>query len=175
MTLTVPDELAEKIDRWRHRLELSKEFRTAIAKRIDRLEREDSEMEDGMNGSIERLRRERAESTDRAAKEGSAKGVAWAKSAPYDDLVYAAEDFDPSDPYGVVGIKPLVENEILGDYFFHELNRSPYKLREQIAARDGFLSGRELAWFQAWDEAVGAYWEKVRDAVENDERRDDHG
>lgn len=91
ITLSIPDLLHEKMEEWRQSFNLSKMFQDALAEAILKKEefqrrfQEDSSMSE----TIERLRREKKISEGNFLENGRIEGFQWAKSAHYDDLMYA--------------------------------------------------------------------------------------
>ena len=121
ITLSIPDMLHEKMEEWRKSFNLSKMFQEALSDAIQKKEafqrrlQEDHDMVD----IIERLRYEKMQSEGNYSENGRLKGIEWAKSAHYDDLMYVIE-LTPvtrmiSDPRmemyfsGIIGKDPLME------------------------------------------------------------------
>jgi hypothetical protein len=81
VTLTIPDELGERIDRHRDKLNQSAIFATAVEKELAKLEI--PTIQDDLSATIARLRAERAKYEDEHYQLGLAAGTKWAKRADY--------------------------------------------------------------------------------------------
>src|SRR5210317_1232842 len=91
VTVSIPDMLYEKMERWRRSFNLSKMFQDAVAEAIQKKEDFQKRLQEDLDLSdvIERLRSEKAQSEGNFFDTGKRDGVLWAKSASYDDIMYA--------------------------------------------------------------------------------------
>jgi metal-responsive CopG/Arc/MetJ family transcriptional regulator len=103
-TISVPDELYAKMEKWRKSINFSEEFRRHIQKVIQQKEELHKKLkgDKDMMALIERLRRQKIDSEVNHYENGKADGIEWAKTAHYDDLKIAlkmelGDDGLPSD------------------------------------------------------------------------------
>ena len=144
-TLTVPDKLGARIEAWRSELNLSGLFQKAVEAEVERKERlKNQAREATMTEVIERLKKEKAESEQRWIEQGRKDGVSFAKSARYEDLKYAAKQYQP-------GAGDPTRDDVLGDYFEEEIKECPDL--EEETTWDQWVSG--------WLEGVEAFWGEV--------------
>ncbi len=101
VTLSIPDMLHDKLNKWRKSFNLSKMFQDALLDAIQRKEEFQKRiMQDfDMSDIINRLKKEKIESEKNYLEMGIHKGLEWAKRAHYEDLVYAV-GFE--NPYNIV-------------------------------------------------------------------------
>ena len=96
VTVSIPDMLHEKMEKWRESFNLSKMFQDAVMEAIQKKEdfqkriREDLDLHE----IIERLRSEKARSEGNFFDSGRRDGLLWARLAHYDDLRYALDWHD---------------------------------------------------------------------------------
>lgn len=89
VTLSIPDFLYEKMKKWRPSLNLSKMFQETVAEAIQKKEefqkrfQQDFEMPE----IVKRLQQEKLESEKNYFETGRVKGIKWAKTAHYEDLI----------------------------------------------------------------------------------------
>jgi len=91
VTVSIPDMLYEKMERWRRSFNLSKMFQDAVAEAIQKKEDFQRRIQEDLDlgDVIERLRREKEQSEGNFYDAGKRDGFLWAKSASYDDILYA--------------------------------------------------------------------------------------
>jgi hypothetical protein len=118
VTLSMPDMLYEKLDKWRKSFNLSKMFQDALLDAIQK--KEDFQkriMQDfDMSEIVNRLKQEKIESESNYLEKGILKGIEWAKRAHYEDLVYAVGFQDPIN---------IVEDSKF-NYYFKEIFNSDH-------------------------------------------------
>jgi hypothetical protein len=158
--LSVPDELAEKIEQRREDLgSLSAIFQKAVAEKI----RNKDEFERRLEGDVEmeqiiaRLRKEKAELQGNYREKGKEEGLRWAKAASYRDLEYARR-FDPVDKDGLYDPAIPLHDDILGHYFIDAL------FPDELTNPDfdeGDLNEFAKQWLNGWLEAVADFWAHV--------------
>ncbi|WP_136808095.1 hypothetical protein [Desulfosediminicola flagellatus] len=153
VTVSIPDMLHEKMEEWRESFNLSKMFQDAVTEAIQRKEdlqkriREDLDL----NQIVDRLRQEKMQSEGNYYDSGKSDGVVWAKTAHYEDLMYALgwSDFDK-----------VVEDEVFGDYF------SLKKARNALMAvtPDG-INEYFRVYLEGWKNGVEQFWQEVQDKL----------
>ncbi|MFH0825805.1 MAG: hypothetical protein V2B18_23870 [Pseudomonadota bacterium] len=162
--LSVPDDLAEKIELRRDRLgSLSAIFRDAVAGEIGKREQFERRLkgDEDMEHIIERLSREKASLTTDYRDKGLEAGLRWAKAASYGDLEYARR-FDPRDDEGVYDPTITLHDDVLGHYFIDALEADPLTNPE---ADEDRLNEYALQWLRGWMEAVAGFWAEVKDRL----------
>jgi hypothetical protein len=82
LNITVPDELYERVERWRDRINLSKVCQDAIARELDKLEHLPDEVQN-MHEALTRLGREKAKVERSCFRKGVFDGLEWARGAEY--------------------------------------------------------------------------------------------
>jgi uncharacterized protein YeaO (DUF488 family) len=163
-SVSVSDELGNKIDRWKDDLSPSTIFQQAMATEIAKKEnfiqriKEDKNMED----IIERLRNEKKASEQRYYEAGKEDGLQWAKAAEYEDLLLTATE-DPED------LKDSGEYRAQG-YAYHRLAA---QWRDQMQYYPGLLQSdnedylNPLAgeWLDGWFDGVQTFWGEISDKL----------
>jgi Arc/MetJ-type ribon-helix-helix transcriptional regulator len=157
ITVSVPDELHQKMNEWRESFNFSKIFQKAVSNMIQRKEEFQKRLRSNLDMAAiaERLRREKLASQTESSELGKKEGVKWARSAHYKELQYALGWLPDKNPQ---------RNEVIGDYFTelfansHQLQGST--LHENIESSEfirNFLSG--------WKEGVDAFWNEIKDKL----------
>jgi hypothetical protein len=85
LNITVPDELYERVERWRDRINLSRICKEAIARELDKLEQVPDEVR-SMHEALTRLGREKAKADRVSFRQGVFDGLEWARGAEYAQL-----------------------------------------------------------------------------------------
>lgn len=146
ITLSIPDLLHEKLEEWRQSFNLSKIFQDALAEAILKKEEfkrrfhEDTSMAE----TIERLRREKKISEGNFLENGRIIGFQWAKSAHYDDLMYALT-FD--------SVTALADDERLAQNF------SPGIEKDQLTDKHARL------FIQGWQRGLNEFWDEIKEKL----------
>lgn len=153
ITLSIPDLLHEKLEKWRASFNLSKMFQEALTEAIQKKEEfrkrfsEDFDMPD----IIKRLRQEKRAWEKNFFKSGKTEGLKWAKTAHYQDLLYVLQIKDTYQ---------LISDPLMNDYF-ETLYRSA-----GLAAYAGCESVRhEERFMQGWLEGVIELWDQVKEKL----------
>lgn len=158
--LSVPDELAEKIDQRRDYLgSLSAIFQKAVADRIKQKDEFEQRLEgdEEMVQIIRRLKKEKIALEGNYREKGREDGLRWAKAASYKDLEYARR-FNPVDSDGLYDPLIPLHDDVLGHYFIDALE--PDELANPESDEDE-LNEFAKQWLQGWLEAVGNFWAHV--------------
>lgn len=153
ITVSVPEKLHEKMEKWRQSVNLSKLFQEAIAEAIKRKEDFQKRIQGDLDLSetIERLRREKAQHEGNYFDSGCEDGHLWARSAHYKDLVYAV-NWTYTDAF--------TQDAVLGPYFN---DRLPH-----IGIPDNGQAGQgemARAFVQGWHQGVLEFWEEIKDKL----------
>lgn len=160
ITVSVPDDLYEKMREWRSTFNFSRVFQHAMANMIHKketLQKKISEEID-LSSVIDRLKREKIEFENNIAENGKKDGVEWSKTAHYTDLQYAL-NWEPANE------ENPVKDEKLGDYFSQILNT--YKERLASTGRQAQTRLNELSkkYLDGWKEGVELFWDEVKDKL----------
>lgn len=163
VTLSVPDALFEKMEKWKQDFNFSGVFQEAIQKAIEQKEgfkqriQEDTDLET----TIQRLKSERKSLQEECYNEGKENGLRWAKAAHYKELRYVGEADSEKIP-------DIVSNptgdSVLGDYFTDIIKENDNFGIEQ----DGLVlypNETFASWLDGWTDAVNSFWEEVKDKV----------
>jgi hypothetical protein len=167
VTLSVPDDLFEKIEKWKGSFNLSKIFQRAIAEAIENKENFQKRLkeEPTMDAIIERLRKEKEEESMSYHELGKQNGLEWAKSASYSDLQYALKWETVAElPGNTIGWDPTTD-EVLGEYFGGVIQRDLLMGFDETGR--GHLMPNEYfqAWETGWKEAVEEFWKEVEGRI----------
>jgi Arc/MetJ-type ribon-helix-helix transcriptional regulator len=153
VTVSMPDMLYQKMERWRRSFNLSQMLQEAVAEAIQKKEDFQKRVQEDLDITevVERLRREKAQSEGNFFDTGRRDGVAWAKSAGYDDIMYALSwdniDKAPSD-------------KILGSYFLEKIESS------KLMQLDGeTINEYTRIYLQGWKKGLSEFWEVIRDKI----------
>lgn len=158
VTISVPDELYEKMSKWRDSFNFSQVFQNAITKMISRKEDFHQKLKEEFDFSaiIERLRKEKQEAENNYFEKGKKDALEWLKTAHYKDILYALK-WDPSE-------KPE-EDETLGEYFSQKLKKI-YRLGlAEMRSQSCRVNKIIYRYIAGWQEGVQEFWEQVRDEV----------
>ncbi len=167
-TLSVSDELAERIDRYRDHLgNLSGLFQKAVDEKITKKEQFDVRLKEDpdIDEIAARLRQEQKEADNDFSEEGKDKGLYWAKRASYSDLKYAAlRTFGGPYPHFHVP-NSIFQDEVIGEYLQEVLleNRILFPVcpgDDNWEWDEDFDSSQEQ-WFYGWQTGVVEFWDHV--------------
>ena len=153
VTVRIPDMLHEKMEEWRESFNLSKMFQEAVTEAIQKKEdfqkriREDLDL----GQIVERLRAEKLQSEGNFFESGKNDGVNWARSAHYDDLMYALQ---------WQGFESPLEDALLGGYF-----RGRQKANRMMVISAGAGSPYFRVYLEGWKSGVEQFWEEIRDKL----------
>jgi predicted CopG family antitoxin len=162
ITISVPDDLYAKMDKWKKSFNFSGVFQDAIRERIQRKEDFQKRLESGFDreATIRRLRREKLELEGDYFSMGKEAGIEWAKSAHYGDLQFALGwDPNPGEDPRRLGRKGM---EHLEEYFSDMIEND-----ELMAFEDNrHLTNQYLERFlKGWKEGVEVFWNDIKDLV----------
>jgi hypothetical protein len=164
-TISIPDELYEKMEKWSSSINFSKEFREHISRVIKNKEELQKKVKGGkeMAEIIERLRREKMENIVDYKKEGYEWGVEWAKKAHYLEL-RSVVDWESTD------LEDLPYNENIED-LKSELKEyfTNYIHEDDFLDSEDWHYGRDNEhiekFIKGWKGGVEAFWNEVKDEV----------
>lgn len=170
-SVSVPDELGERIEKWKHKVSPSAVFKDAMGKAIDSEERFENKLKgDNMEAIIERLKAEKKDAENNYRQDGKEYGLEWAKNAKYKAIRRLLSEKE--------GIEEFFYNywRVDSDYVFgkekyvivandvvEHMKEDPI-LREVSEAHGmtGWYLGNEGSeWFIGFLEGVQAFWDEV--------------
>ncbi len=166
--LSVPDELAEKIEARREYLgNLSALFQDAVMEKIHKQEEFERRLKGDvdMQAVVERLKQEKMDVEGDYREQGQRAGLAWAKAASYSDLKYVVF-LDLNWPLMSVSSRSikamdgiLLGDKVLGNYFRQLLKDNP--------PISPLLDGSEplnrfpQEWIWGWREGIKEFWREI--------------
>lgn len=150
VTVSIPDMLHEKMEKWRTSFNLSKMFQDAVAEAIQKKEDFQRRLKEDMDIKeiVERLKQEKAHFENNWHDRGRQDGLLWARSAPYEDLIHALHREPGYD---------ICQDAVLGEYFVE-------KMRDNSMLKNSGESASEifLAYLDGWQHSVEEFWAAVR-------------
>jgi Arc/MetJ-type ribon-helix-helix transcriptional regulator len=153
VTVSIPDLLHEKMEEWRESFNLSKMFQEAVTEAIQKKEELQRRIREDLDLTqiVERLRTEKMQCEGNYHDSGKADGVVWAKTAHYEDLVYALGwyDFDSA-----------LKDRVLGDYF---QERQQKKRLMQVTSAG--INEYFRAYIEGWKSGVEQFWSEICDKL----------
>ncbi|MFN2355042.1 MAG: hypothetical protein ABR512_11030 [Desulfopila sp.] len=157
VTVSMPDMLYQKMERWRRSFNLSKMLQEAVADAIQKKEDFQKRIQEDLDVGevVERLRREKAQSEGNFYDTGRRDAVLWVKSASYDDIMYALSWDD---------IDNVLNDTILGPYFSEKLKSSTLMGIENTAQGDVFSQHGRI-YIKGWKKGLFDFWEEIRDKL----------
>jgi hypothetical protein len=153
VTISIPDMLHEKLEKWRESFNLSKMFQEAVSEAIQRKEdfqkriREDLDL----GQIIDRLRREKLQSEGNYLETGKKDGILWAKSAHYDHLCYALAWSD---------LDNAAKDSILGPYF-NEVLAANRLVGDDTYSRPEYLKN----YLRGWKQGIEFFWVEIKERL----------
>lgn len=167
VTLSVPDELFDKMQKWKRSFNFSGIFQRAITQAIENKEnyRERIERKISMTELIERLREEKMENDAIWLDVGREEGEGWIQNAHYDEIKIVI-----NTPGSEIPKQELMQhNDWQVDYFNSLMRESFIHVMEGEEIYDFDYDGKEYELFErGWKEAVVDLWEEIKDKVENE-------
>ena len=160
-TISVPDKLYKKMDKWRNSINFSKEFQNHISKLIEKKEELEEIGDIEMREIIERLREEKMAVPEEPVvdytEKGYKDGFEWAEQASY----YEIQDALAWDP-AKQGY-PSTEHDGFYDYFFAMISEDEFKDWDDWMGKSSneYIS----KWVDGWKDGVEAFWNKVKDLI----------
>ena len=150
VTVSIPDLLHEKMEKWRRSFNLSKMLQDAIAEAIQRKEDFQKRIQEDLNLSeiVDRLKREKEHSEGNFFETGRHDGLALAKTAHYDDIQYAL---------GWEDLENAARDSVLGVYFTGKLE----KIQGKEKCRDG-ADGYAGVYLAGWKKGLCEFWDEVK-------------
>ena len=153
ITLTVPDGIYLKIERWRSAFNLSRVFQEAIEEAIERKEEFQKRLAQDVSLAdvVRRLRREKLNYERKVFRRAEEEGRIWAAHAHYEDLV-AVADTTPEE---------IADSRTVRSHLADTIARISVDCRRAFRSYDAFRQ----AVYSGWHAGVRAFWETVEDQL----------
>ncbi len=100
---------------------------------------------------VERLRKEKQESEGNYFETGKSEGVNWARTAHYDDLMYALSWKDSQN---------AEKDRVLGGYFSERLEGSKMMGVTELGNNEYFS-----AFLDGWKSGVEQFWQEIKEKI----------
>jgi len=167
ITISVPDELHEKMEKWKDSYNFSRVFQEAIGEKIQRKEafQERLKGDPDMEAIVERLKQEKLSLETDRHESGKNDGLRWAKSADYEDLQYVL-GWNPDNDSWNHGKLPHdlhEQNESLDDYF-NEIIESDSLL--EYDSYTGEPTSHLTEYVAGWTEGVAEFWNEIESKLQ---------
>ena len=153
VTVSIPDLLHEKMEKWRTSFNLSKMFQEAVTEAIQKKEDFQRRIKQDLDMAeiVDRLKKEKAHSDQNSFETGREEGVKWARSASYDDIQYALTWNDDRN---------LFNDNVLGGYFFEKVEKS--RLME---INGGEMNEYLAVYVNGWRKGLAEFWDEVKEKL----------
>ena len=158
ITISVPDDLYEKMKDWKSSLNFSRVFQTAVAGMIQRKEALTSRIRNEIDFSsiVARLRKEKIDFEFNITEWGRKDGLEWCKTAHYRELQYALTWTPPQNPD---------RDAELGNYFSDRFEEYKRQLMSTGQKAQDMLNVFSERYVKGWKEGVELFWSEVKDKL----------
>ena len=168
VTLSMPDDLHEKMLEHKHKFNFSKIFQEVISEKIRAKEEFKARLKEApdMEEIIERLKAEKLETINDLYENGKNDGLEFARSASYGDLIQVVNEKPMNESNEVLGNwdPTSSENELLGDVYSQAFE--DYELLGMIQTRYGFIPNEFFAkWEAGFFEGVREFYYEIKDKI----------
>lgn len=159
ITISVPDELYEKMQEWKSSLNFSKVFQNAVSGMIQKKEALTSKIRNEMDFSsiVDRLKKEKIDFEFNVKEWGKKDGIEWCKTAHYHELQYALSWIAP--------YKNPDQDEELGDYFSHMFKKYKKQITASGKKAQDAVNDFSDKYLKGWKEGVELFWNEVKDKL----------
>lgn len=158
ITISVPDELYEKMQEWKSSLNFSKVFQNAMCGMIRKKESLMSKFRKEVDFSsiVDRLKKEKVEFEFNIKDWGRKDGLEWCKTAHYHELQYALAWTPPPNPD---------QDDELGDYFSDRFEKYKKRITATGQKAQDWLNIFSDKYLKGWKEGVELFWGEVKDKI----------
>jgi predicted CopG family antitoxin len=162
VTISVPDELYEKMAQWRSSFNFSRVFQRTIAGLIQSKEEFQKKlMQDfDLSAVVERLKKEKQETEHSYLEKGKKDALEWLKTAHYKDILYALKWVPGDEP---------ARDETLGDYFAQRLKQVYRAGLTEMSSQTFRVNQAVKKYISGWKEGVQEFWNAVKDEIHSKE------
>jgi hypothetical protein len=167
ITLSLPDELHEQIQKYKDEMNLSGIFQDAVSKAIEKKEAFKQRLKEAttMEAVIERLKQEKQNAGNDYYEIGQKDGLAWVKTASYEELQHALDYETMQEHSGYTISYDPCTHEVLGEYFSDIIGEDPNMGFEQTGGSNYIPNHYFQSWEQGWKDAVVEFWEEIKDKI----------
>jgi hypothetical protein len=157
VTISVPDELHEKMNQWRASFNFSKIFQRAVSAMIQKREAFQEQVRSSLDltAIVARLRKEKQEVESDYNERGRRAGLAWSRTAHYREIQYATAWEPGDDP---------TRDATLGDYF-KELFKTKTAMAIPESQSPPEAETMTTAFVRGWQDGVRQFWNEVKDRL----------
>ena len=166
ITLSMPDDLHEKMLEYKDRFNFSKIFQDVISEKIRSKEDFKNKIKGApdMDETIERLKTEKLETINDLYENGKNDGLVFARNASYGDLIQVVNVKSMSESNEVLVSWDPSESELLGDVY--EQAFEDYELLGMVQTRFGFIPNAFFAkWEAGFFEGIREFYHEVEDKI----------
>lgn len=158
ITISVPDELYEKMKSWKSFLNFSRIFQVAVSGIIQKKEALKSKVRNDtdLTSIVARLRKEKIDYELNLMEWGRKDGLEWCKTAHYREIQYALCWRPRQNPH---------HDEQLGEYFFNKFEEYKKRLTSTGHNAQEWLNLFSDRYVRGWKESVESFWEEVKDKI----------
>jgi hypothetical protein len=156
INLSVSEELAEKMEKWKDSFDFSRIFQNAISEAIRK--KESFQIRD----VVARLKKEKGELEGIYYEKGKTDGLEWVKAANLAEFQYAL-DYVPMDYKNevIIAYDPT-HDEVLG-YYFNDVIKADDKMGFVETSFSNSVPNEYFrAWERGWSDAVHEFWEEIK-------------
>jgi flagellar biosynthesis/type III secretory pathway protein FliH len=157
ITISVPDDLHEKMMQNRNRFNFSQVFQEAISKKITSIEQFLKTRTEGINmgAIIERLKSEKNESGDNWFEEGKKDGFDWGTEAHYEEITNVLDiEYDQNN-------WPI--NESIKEHLDHLKHDTDGEY--EVLFDDYSLSLLGYKYLDGFEEGIKEFWDQIKDKI----------
>jgi predicted CopG family antitoxin len=160
ITISVPDELHEKMQEWKKSLNFSRIFQEAVSDLIQKKEDFNRRLKEDpkMSEIIERLRKEKQESETEWFDQGKQDGTDWAKSSHYSEIKEALDfEFENGWP----------NSKAVGEHLEHLRNDTePEDEYYQLFGDNRWeLSESGLKYLEGFKKGILEFWDEIKNKL----------
>lgn len=150
VTVSIPDMLHEKMEKWRTSFNLSKMFQDAVTEAIQKKEDFQHRIKQDLDMAeiVERLKKEKARSEQNSFDTGREDGLQWGRSASYDDIQYA------------LGWHPdgeILQDPVLGEFFSEKMKKCRF-----LEIKEGLPNEHFRVYLDGWRKGLVDFWDEVK-------------
>jgi hypothetical protein len=167
VTLSVPDYLYEKIEKWKASFNLSKIFQKAISEEIEKKEGFQKRLKEisSMETVIARLKKEKEKDSIKYYEKGKKDGLEWAMASSLSEIQYALnhkpfeekdEKFSSYDP---------IKDEKLGEYFQELMRDDPFMKFEKNNHGKFIPNLYFIKWESGWKDGIVEFWQEIKNQI----------
>ena len=158
ITISVPDDLYEKMTEWKSSLNFSRVFQNAISGMIQKKETLTAKLrkEIDLSAVVARLKKEKIEFEFNITEWGKKDALEWCKTAHFRELQYALAWVSYENPD---------QDKELGDYFSHMFEKYKKQITATGKKAQDAVGDFSEKYLKGWKEGVDLFWNEVKDKL----------